>query len=210
MPARFISTRMYVREQFLRSHEMARKKAQIRRPDLFPRGCMSENNFWDRTKWHEKRPKYAGPIYFHADVWANTPARFIFTRMHVREQFLRSHEMARKNAQICRPDLFSRGCMSENKFWDRTKWHEKRPKYAGPIYFHADVCRKEFLWPFLLTSLLRSRGSLRLPRSLRAWINVHISQNCFCIMYLHCQYQPSLPHSLKYFLAIPALSFCIH
>ena len=43
--ARFISTRKYVREQFLRSHEMARKKAQIRRPDLFQRECISENNF---------------------------------------------------------------------------------------------------------------------------------------------------------------------
>ena len=74
---------------------------------------------------------------------------------------------------------------------------KKRPKSAAPIYFHAQVypewvlfsvpksekivqntparfistrmyLGKEFLWQFLLISLLRSRGSLRLPRSLRA------------------------------------------
>ena len=106
-------------------------------------------------------------------------------RSHIMAYF-RSHEMARKKAPIRRPDLFPCGCMSENNFWDRTKWHEKRPKYAGPIYFHADVCRKEFLGPFLLISLLRSRGSLRLPRSLRAWNYFTI---CFHVIFVFIHFQ---------------------
>ena len=41
---------------------------------------------------------------------------------------------------------------------------------AAPIYFHADVYDREFPSPFLLISLLRSRGSQ--PRLLCAWITV--------------------------------------
>ena len=52
----------------------------------------------------------------------------------------------------------------------RTKTCQNCPKFAGPIYFHVHVYRKEFLQQFLLISLLRSQGSLRLPRSLRARI----------------------------------------
>ena len=51
----------------------------------------------------------------------------------------------------------------------RTKMGTKRPKSAAPIYFHADVYEREFSSPFLLISLLRLRGSLRLPPALRAW-----------------------------------------
>ena len=56
-------------------------------------------HFRERTKIQQKRPKFAGPIYFHAEVYLedillesvrksnkkgpNLPARFIFTRMYV-------------------------------------------------------------------------------------------------------------------------------
>ena len=40
LPARFISTRMYIWRSFYRAHENATKKAQICRPDLFPRTCI--------------------------------------------------------------------------------------------------------------------------------------------------------------------------
>ena len=97
------------------------------------RKCMSENNFSDRTKCHEKRPKCAGPIYFHADV-------------HISEKnFWRSHQMAQKKAQIRRPDLFPRGCMSENKFWDHTKWHKKGPNMPAQFIFTRMYVRKQFL-----------------------------------------------------------------
>merc|ERR1711963_1146590 len=119
---------MYVKEQFLRSHEMAQKKGP-NTPARFISTWMYVREQFLRS--HEKRPKYAGPIYFHADVCQrtifeiarngtkkvpNTPARFISTRMYVREQFLRSHKMARKKAQIRRPDLFPRGCMWKGIF----------------------------------------------------------------------------------------------
>ena len=80
---------------------MSRKKAQMCRPDIFSRGCTYiREEFLEIASNGTKK----GP---------NTPARFISTRMYVREQILRSHEMA-----------------------------QKRPKYAGPIYFYADVCQK--------------------------------------------------------------------
>ena len=100
-PARFIFTRMYVREQFLEITRNGTKKGP-NTPDLFSHGSMSENNFWRSHEMARKRPKYAGPIYFHADVCQrtifeiarngtkkgpNTPARFIFTRMYVERNY---------------------------------------------------------------------------------------------------------------------------
>ena len=136
---------------------------------------MSENNFSDRTKWQEKRPKYAGPIYFHADVCQrtifeiarngtkkgpNTPAQFISTRIYVREQFLRSHEMAQKRPKYAGPIYFHADVCQKTIFGDRTKWHEKRPKYAGPIYFHADVCQRTI---FEITRKGTKKAQVRRP-----------------------------------------------
>ena len=61
-------------------------------------GASLGGHFRERTKIQQKRPKFAGPIYFHAEVYLevilesvrksnkkgpNLPARFIFTRMYV-------------------------------------------------------------------------------------------------------------------------------
>ena len=50
-------------------HENATKKAQICRPDLVPRGSKFEGHFREHTKIQQKRPKYAGLIYFHVHVY---------------------------------------------------------------------------------------------------------------------------------------------
>ena len=79
----------------------------------------------ERTKIQQKRPKYAGPIYFHAEVYL--------------EVILESVRNSNKKAQICRPDLFPHGSIFGGQFRERTKILQKRPKFAGPIYFHAEV-----------------------------------------------------------------------
>ena len=82
-------------------------------------------HFRERTKIQQKRPKFAGPIYFHAEVYL--------------EVILESVRKSNKKAQICRPDLFPRGSIFEGHFRERTKLQQKRPKFAGPIYFHTEV-----------------------------------------------------------------------
>ena len=96
-------------------------------------------------------PESASPIYFHAHVYAEKSFRT-------------------KTCQNCPkfagPIYFHAHVYVRKSF--RTKTCQNCPKFAGPIYFHAHVYRKEFLWQFLLLSLLRSRGSLQLSHSLRA------------------------------------------
>ena len=68
----------------------------------------------------------------------NLPLVIYFHAQVLQNEILESHEIAPKCPKFAAGDLFSRAC----------------------------IC--EFQWQFLLISLLRSRGSLRLPRSLRA------------------------------------------
>ena len=102
----------------------------------------------------------------------NPPPRFISTRKYIGKlTFLFRVRTWAKKAQIHSPDLFLRASILEN--WSFClAYHngQKRPKTAALSYFHTDGYEREFPLPFLLISLLRSRGSLRLPRSLRAWI----------------------------------------
>ena len=62
LPARFISTRMYMRKTF--RTKICQKVSRICRPDLFSRACIREKHF--APKFAKKGPKFASPIYFHA------------------------------------------------------------------------------------------------------------------------------------------------
>ena len=143
-------------------------------------------SFWGRTKSHQNVPNLPPMIYFQAYV--------------SQKEFLRAYEIAPKCPKFAANDLFPRVCNSEGvfegvqnrtemsqicrqwfistrmylrrSFWGRTKSHRNVPNLPPMIYFHAHVYWRKFWWQFLLISLLRSRGSLRLPRSLRAWIRI--------------------------------------
>ena len=107
--------------------------------------------FWSRTKSHQNVPNLPPVIYFHAQV--------------LQKEVLESHEIAPKCPKFAAGDLFPRACITERSFGvarNRTNFA------AGDLFSCACIC--EFRWQFLLISLLRSRGSLRLPRSLRARI----------------------------------------
>ena len=138
------------------------KKAQIRLPDFFPHASILEN--WSfcfkRTKMGTKRPKSAARfisthnyLYWKIRVFVkckkmgtNRPKSAASIYFHAQVywiigDFIKRMKIGTKKAQICCPDLFP------------------RRRYE-----------REFLWQFLPISLLRSRGSLQVPRSL-AWIN---------------------------------------
>ena len=93
--------RMYIREQFLRSHEMAQKRPKYAGP-IFSTQMYVREQFLRLHEMAQQRPKYAGPIYFHADICQrtifeiaqngtkkgpNTPARYNFTRMYIERNF---------------------------------------------------------------------------------------------------------------------------
>ena len=70
-------------------------------------------HFRDHTKIQQKWPKFAGLIYFHAEVYL--------------EVNLGVYENPTKKAQICRPDLFPRRSIFGGQFRERTKIQQKGP-----------------------------------------------------------------------------------
>ena len=116
-----------------------KKRPKYAGPIYFHADVYLRDDFRNRPKIQQKRPKYAGPIYFHADVYLRDDSR-------------NRPKIQQKKAQIRRPDLFTCGCI-----------------------------QRHFLCQFLLISLLRSGGSLRLPRSLRARTNKLVSSNWFVL-----------------------------
>ena len=78
--------------------------------------------FWLPQNPTKKRPKYAGPIYFHADVY-------------FRDDFRNCPKIQRKRPKYAGPICFHADVYFRDDFRDRPKIQQKRPIYAGPIYF---------------------------------------------------------------------------